>query len=135
MSDFDHPLFPILIGDIGGTNARFAVIEDVDAEARHLPVAHTHDHKTFEDAIEKVVFADGVVPNEADVEDTDAVPATAMVHPVDNGDGTVGHAYEVGYLVAGDYEVAFTCDGTVFEPADGKPATIAAGEVTTVDFP
>ncbi|HEX5786862.1 MAG TPA: DUF4382 domain-containing protein [Woeseiaceae bacterium] len=81
------------------------------------------------------VFADGVVPNEADVEDTEAVVSTAMVHPVDNGDGTAGHAYEVGYLVAGDYEVAFTCDGTVFEPADGKPATIAAGEVTTVDFP
>jgi glucokinase len=56
MTDQDHPLFPILIGDIGGTNARFAIIEDVDAEVRQLPIAHTHDHKTIDDAIEKVVI-------------------------------------------------------------------------------
>jgi glucokinase len=55
-SDHDHPAFPILIGDIGGTNARFAVIDDVEAEVRQLPTAHTRDHKTLEDAIEKVVI-------------------------------------------------------------------------------
>jgi glucokinase len=61
MTETDHPPFPILIGDIGGTNARFALIEDAEADVRHLPVAHTHDHKTFEDAIENVVFTDGAV--------------------------------------------------------------------------
>jgi hypothetical protein len=38
-------------------------------------------------------------------------------------------------LLAGDYEVAFTCDGETFEPIDGKPATITAQQVTTVEFP
>jgi glucokinase len=57
--DKEHPRFPILIGDIGGTNARFAVIEDVDAEVKQLPIAHTDDHKTIEDAIERVVIDGG----------------------------------------------------------------------------
>ena len=83
------------------------------------------------------VFADGVTPNGIDpaVEDPADAVATAMVHPFDKDDGTTGYSYSVGFLVAGDYEVAFTCDETAFEPADGKGATILANEITEVNFP
>ena len=82
------------------------------------------------------VFSDGVTPNgiEDEVEDPDDPVATALVEAQDQADGTVQWHYTIGFLLAGDYEVAFTCDGEVFEPVDGKPATIAAGEVTTVDI-
>ena len=44
------------------------------------------------------------------------------------------YGYKVGFLLQGDYEVAFTCDGETFEPVKGTPATIVARETTTVDF-
>jgi hypothetical protein len=43
--------------------------------------------------------------------------------------------YTVGFLLAGNYEVAFTCDGETFEPAAGKSAAITEQQLTTVDFP
>jgi len=49
-------------------------------------------------------------------------------------DESIEYHYTVGFLLAGDYEVAFTCDGENFEPPEGKPATIVAGELETVDF-
>jgi hypothetical protein len=58
-----------------------------------------------------------------------------MVKARMNGDGSTSHHYEIGFLTAGNYEVAFTCDGENFEPAEGKPAEIASQQVTTVDFP
>ena len=83
------------------------------------------------------VFDDGVTPNENndDGTDPDDAVATAMVHQQDNGDGTSTFHYEVGFLLAGNYEAAFTCDGISFEPVDGKPADITARQVKTVDFP
>lgn len=82
------------------------------------------------------VFDDGVVPNPvtSDAEDPEDPVATALVEAQDQADGTVQWHYTIGFLLAGDYEAAFTCDGDVFEPADGKPATIAAGETAVVDF-
>jgi glucokinase len=53
--------FPALIGDIGGTNARFALIADEKAEAVRLATAHTADHATIDDAI-AVVLADAKGP-------------------------------------------------------------------------
>ena len=44
------------------------------------------------------------------------------------------YTYEIGFLLAGDYEVAFTCNGTDFIPGMGKFAAISVGNVTTVDF-
>lgn len=52
-----------------------------------------------------------------------------------NNDGTTTYHYEIGFLLAGSYEAAVTCDGSIFEPANGKPAEISAQAVTTVDFP
>ena len=43
--------FPILIGDIGGTNARFAVVADPASEPVYFPVVQTADFPTIDDAI------------------------------------------------------------------------------------
>jgi len=83
------------------------------------------------------VFDDGVPPNAIDTEtdDPNDPVATAMVNAQVNPDETTTYRYEVGFLLAGEYEVAFTCDGTTFEPVKGKPATIVAKDVETVSFP
>ncbi len=53
----DDIRFPVLIGDIGGTNARFAVIADRDAPWERFDDVHTADYASVEDAIETVVLA------------------------------------------------------------------------------
>jgi len=82
------------------------------------------------------VFDDGVTPNaiEDDVDDPDDPVATAIVESQEQPDGSVQWHYSIGFLLALDYEAAFTCDGESFEPVEGKPAPISAGQVTTVDF-
>jgi len=82
------------------------------------------------------VFNDGVTPNgmEDGVEDADDPAATAIVEAQEQTDGTVQWHYTVGFLLAGNYEAAFTCDGTTFEPEDGNPAMIVVNETETVDF-
>jgi hypothetical protein len=42
--------------------------------------------------------------------------------------------YSIGFLLAGNYEVAYTCNGDLFAPLAGKPAEIMLEQVTTVDF-
>lgn len=82
------------------------------------------------------VFADGVTPNPIDdlEEDPNDPVATAMVNERMNGNEVEYH-YTVGFLLEGDYEVAFTCDGENFEPENGIGAFVEAGKVTTVDIP
>jgi glucokinase len=48
--------FPILIGDIGGTNARFSVLADAQAEPQQFPTVQTADFATIDDAIKQVVL-------------------------------------------------------------------------------
>ncbi|MFC6051116.1 glucokinase, partial [Methylobacterium hispanicum] len=36
--------FPVLVGDIGGTNARFALVPETGAEPRMLSHEPTHGH-------------------------------------------------------------------------------------------
>jgi glucokinase len=58
--------FPILIGDIGGTNARFSIL--VDAETRTMDFIHvrTADYETIDDAIsDKILDADLPRPRSA----------------------------------------------------------------------
>ena len=43
--------FPILIGDIGGTNARFAILADASAAPIEFPNVRTADYATIDDAI------------------------------------------------------------------------------------
>ena len=52
----DHLPFPVLIGDIGGTNARFALVADETGATERLPNVHTADFATIDDAIEAVVI-------------------------------------------------------------------------------
>jgi glucokinase len=62
----EHLPFPILIGDIGGTNARFALIDDGDAPMQRLPNLHTADFATIDDAIEAgVIVKAGARPRSA----------------------------------------------------------------------
>ena len=81
------------------------------------------------------VFDDGIVPNPFDdpFAEDDAV-ATALVERQTQDDGSRPWRYSIGFLLAGDYEVAFTCNGNDFIPLAGKPATIVVDEVTTVNF-
>jgi glucokinase len=48
--------FPILIADIGGTNARFAIVTDSNAEARRFPPIKTADYPTLDAAIQETVL-------------------------------------------------------------------------------
>ncbi|MEQ1408593.1 glucokinase [Neorhizobium sp. Rsf11] len=48
--------FPILIGDIGGTNARFSILIDAYAEPKPFPHVRTADYATIDDAIQTVVL-------------------------------------------------------------------------------
>jgi glucokinase len=48
--------FPILIGDIGGTNARFAILVDTYAEPKEFPIVQTADFKTIDEAIQASIL-------------------------------------------------------------------------------
>ncbi len=53
----DHSLaFPILIGDIGGTNARFAILMDANAAPKEFPILATADFPTIDEAIQTGVL-------------------------------------------------------------------------------
>ncbi len=83
------------------------------------------------------VFDDGVTPNplpeDGEFDETDAT-ATGLVEERTEDDGSVSWRYSIGFLLAGNYEVAYTCNGNDFVPLAGKPAEIVIDEVTTVDF-
>ncbi|MGQ7792097.1 glucokinase [Faunimonas sp. B44] len=49
--------FPVLVGDIGGTNVRFALLSDANAELRSFPSVGTADYPDIETAIEETVLA------------------------------------------------------------------------------
>ena len=48
--------FPILIGDIGGTNARFAILVDSYADPKSFPIIATADFPTIDAAIQSGVL-------------------------------------------------------------------------------
>ncbi|MCK5931293.1 MAG: glucokinase [Fulvimarina manganoxydans] len=48
--------FPILIGDIGGTNARFAILKDAFAEPKMFENVKTADFTTIDEAIQTAVL-------------------------------------------------------------------------------
>lgn len=56
-SDSDTNLpFPILIGDIGGTNARFALLVDAFAEPRSFPIVKTADFANIDEALQRSIL-------------------------------------------------------------------------------
>jgi len=48
--------FPILVGDIGGTNARFALLVDVFAEPKQFPIVQTADFANIDDALQQCIL-------------------------------------------------------------------------------
>lgn len=48
--------FPILIGDIGGTNARFSILVDSHGEPKEFPNIRTADHANIDDAIQEGIL-------------------------------------------------------------------------------
>jgi glucokinase len=84
----DHLPFPILIGDIGGTNARFALVEDADSHIARLPNVHTAGFPNIDDAIaETVVRQAGARPKSAVL--ALAGPITGDRVPLTNSDWVV----------------------------------------------
>ncbi|PCH80390.1 MAG: glucokinase [Hyphomicrobiales bacterium] len=54
----DHPIaYPVLIGDIGGTNARFGILSDAHAEVKSFEIAKAANYTTIIEAIEEMVLA------------------------------------------------------------------------------
>lgn len=64
--------------------------------------------------------------------------ASGIVSPIDENDLTQGFGYEIGHLLVGSYEAAFSCDdGMTFiadAPTEGNPFDIEAGKVTERNF-
>jgi glucokinase len=48
--------FPVLIGDIGGTNARFAILVDAYAEPKEFPIVQTANFETIDEAIQTAIL-------------------------------------------------------------------------------
>ncbi len=82
------------------------------------------------------LFDDGVTPNPIvdGEEDPNDPIATAVVNASEQADGAVLWEYTIGFILAGSYEAAFTCDGETFVPEGGADVSIVAGETTMVDF-
>lgn len=55
-NDFALP-FPILLGDIGGTNARFTILENASCEISEFVSVKTAEFETIDDAIVEAVFS------------------------------------------------------------------------------
>lgn len=74
--------FPILIGDIGGTNARFSIVMDAGSELGEPQIVQTASYATIDDAIEAAVLDRSPVrPNSAVIAvagpvDSDEIPLT-----------------------------------------------------------
>ena len=82
-----------------------------------------------------VYVFDNSDPNASDVVAGEQV-TSAIVNPVDENDLTLGYDYEIGQLLVGSYEAAFSCDdGATFEePVEGNPFDIAVGDITERNF-
>ncbi|MDH3588934.1 MAG: DUF4382 domain-containing protein [Gammaproteobacteria bacterium] len=85
------------------------------------------------------VYSGDVTPDDMDGDEGD--PLTSAM--VESDDGGITWVYTVGFLPAGAYTAAFTCDADdaeadevlAFVPADGVDFTVAVDEVAEVDFP
>lgn len=56
-TNHDHFSYPILVGDIGGTNARFLVLYDGSTGITDVTIVQTANYKTIDDAIEDAVLS------------------------------------------------------------------------------
>jgi hypothetical protein len=81
-----------------------------------------------------------VFDNATDASDVGAAGyvASGIVSPIDENDLAQGFGYEIGHLLVGSYEAAFSCDdGVTFiadAPTQGNPFDIVAGKITEGNF-
>ncbi len=87
MSETVRFAFPAIIGDIGGTNARFAVVPDAQSAVIRFPDAHTAADATIDDAIERALAGTGIRPRSALI--AIAGPITGDKVPLTNVDWVV----------------------------------------------
>ena len=65
-SENDHMPFPVLVGDIGGTNARFWILTDAHGAPKEFPTIQTADFPTIDQAIQdRILDKSGVQPRSA----------------------------------------------------------------------
>ena len=83
--------FPVLIGDIGGTNARFQIVESAVSEAVSFDTVRTEDYQTVEDAIARSVLnKTSLVPRTAIL--AAAGPITSIGIDLTNCDWSIDHS-------------------------------------------
>jgi glucokinase len=80
--------FPVLIGDIGGTNARFAIIVEREAPPQDLPLVATADFPDFEAAVQDFVLTHTGLRPRAAVIDI-AGPITGETAKITNADWVI----------------------------------------------
>lgn len=84
----DRPPFPVLVGDIGGTNARFAMVAAPDAPTEIFKSVATADFPTIEDAIEASVLGSSPVTPRSAIIDL-AGPVTGDAVHLTNADWVI----------------------------------------------
>lgn len=83
--------FPVLIGDIGGTNARFQIVESAVSEAVSFDTVRTEEYQTVEDAIARSVLnKTSLVPRTAIL--AAAGPITSIGIDLTNCDWSIDHS-------------------------------------------
>lgn len=116
--------FPVLIGDIGGTNARFAMIADRDAPTDLLPAVATADFPDLEAAVEAVLAGTGLRPRSALIDG--AGPITELGVDLTNAQWnirpaeTIRRTGMVDVILLNDFE-ALALALTALQPADLEP--------------
>lgn len=119
--------FPILIGDIGGTNARFSILVDAESKATDFVHVQTADYETIDNAIIDKVFknADLAKPRSAilaiagpiDGDEIDLTNCDWIVRPKK----MIGELGFDAVLVLNDFEAQALAIATL---TDGDRATI-----------
>lgn len=100
--------YPILIGDIGGTNARFAILQDSLSEPVNFPVTDTAGFASVEQTIQKIVL-----------DQTSLQPESAIL--------------AVAGMVSGE-EIHLTNRGWTFRPTDMLDSLRLSGIIVLNDF-
>ena len=113
------------VGTLNGTVADALITPDpadpaiCDTEAGFGPTIYVFDDN-------------GVIDDPVNGDDGSIEPvATGLVGQDMQG---MPYTYEVGFLLTGNYEVAYTCNGENFIPASGKRVSITEGGVEEVNF-
>ena len=120
--------FPVLVGDIGGTNARFALVEEKGAHPRLLSHEATADHPDPSSAIRASLAKDG---------QTSAAPRSAILAIAGRVDGpeiqlTNAHWKVAGERIAHDFNLMSATVVNDYVPVAAGAADIEPHDLTPV---